>query len=268
MPHRNQQFVDIETRDGVRWLWLNRPELGNAFDDRVIKQLSDQIAQAVHANDVRMIVLGGRGKHFSAGADFNWMQRMVALSYDENTEDALQLARLMRQLNECPKPTIAAVNGAAYGGALGLICACDLAIAATNATFCLSEVKLGLIPAVISPFVINAMGRRNAMRYMLTAEVFNAATARDVGVVHEIVEQDSLYATVEAWTSTLAKNGPRALVEVKKLIRDVQGRRIDDDLSEMTAERIARIRVSPEGQEGLRAFLDKRAPAWRSRDST
>jgi methylglutaconyl-CoA hydratase len=266
MPHRKHQFVETETRDGVRWLWLNRPELGNAFDDRVIKQLSDHIAQAVHANDVRMIVLGGRGKHFSAGADFNWMQRMVDLSFEENTEDALQLARLMRQLNDCPKPTIAAVNGAAYGGALGLICACDLAIAASNATFCLSEVKLGLIPAVISPFVINAMGRRNAMRYMLTAEVFDAATARDIDVVHDIVEPDSLHATVESWAATLAKNGPRALVEVKKLIRDVHGRHIDDDLSEMTAERIARIRVSPEGQEGLRAFLDKRPPAWRTKD--
>lgn len=266
MPSRKHDLVQVETRDGVRWLWLNRPELGNAFDDRVIKQLSDHLVQAVRANDVRMIVLGGRGKHFSTGADFNWMQRMVDLSFEENIEDALQLARLMRQINDCPKPTIAAVNGAAYGGALGLICACDIAIAASNTTFCLSEVKLGLIPAVISPFVINAMGRRNAMRYMLTAEVFNAPTAREMGVAHEIVEPESLYATVESWAATLAKNGPRALGEVKKLVRDVHGRRIDDELSELTAERIARIRVSPEGQEGLRAFLGKRPPLWRTQE--
>jgi methylglutaconyl-CoA hydratase len=256
--------VQVETKNGVRWLWLNRPELGNAFDDRVIKRLSDEIVQAVNANDVRMLVLSGRGKHFSAGADFNWMQRMVNLSFEENTEDALQLARLMRQIHDCPKPTIAAVSGAAYGGALGLICACDLAIAATNSAFCLSEVKLGLIPAVISPYVIAAMGRRAAMRYMLTAEVFNAPTARELNVVHEIVEPDALYATVESWAATLGKNGPRALAEVKKLVRDVSGRRIDDDLAELTAERIARIRVSPEGQEGLRAFLEKRTPHWRS----
>ncbi len=263
MPHTRDDLVQVEKRNGICWLWLNRPSLGNAFDDRVIKRLSDEIAQATKANDVRLLVIGGRGKHFSAGADFNWMQRMVDLSFEENVEDALQLARLMRQIHDCPKPTIAAVNGAAYGGALGLICACDLAIAATNATFCLSEVKLGLIPAVISPYVIGAMGRRQAARYMLTAEVFNAPTAREIGVVHEIVEPDALLATVESWALSLGRNGPRALGEVKKLVRDVHGRRVDDDLAELTAERIARIRVSPEGQEGLRAFLEKREPAWR-----
>ena len=256
-------IVQVEQRGGIRWLWLNRPEIGNAFDDRVIKRLSDQIAHAANDHQVKMLVLGGRGRHFSAGADFHWMQRMVDLSYEENVEDALQLARLMRQIHDFPKPTLAAVNGAAYGGALGLICACDLAIAATNATFCLSEVKLGLIPAVISPYVVATMGRRQSARYMLTAEVFNAPTARELNVVHEVVDPGALHATVESWANAMAKNGPRALSEVKKLIRDVYGRRIDDDVAEFTAERIARIRVSPEGQEGLRAFLEKREPGWR-----
>lgn len=269
MPNRTvpqSELVETETRDGVRWLWLNRPKLGNAFDDRMIKRLSDELTQATKANDVRVIVLAGRGKHFSAGADFNWMQRMVELSFEENVEDALALARLMRQIHDCPKPTIAAVNGAAYGGALGLICACDLAIAAANATFCLSEVKLGLIPAVISPYVIAAMGRRQAARWMLTAEVFNAPTAAELNVVHELVDADTLLASVQQMAVSLNRNGPRALGEVKRLVRDVAGRRIDDDIAELTAERIARIRVSPEGQEGLRAFLGKRDPHWRHKD--
>ncbi|MFZ5755555.1 MAG: enoyl-CoA hydratase/isomerase family protein [Pseudomonadota bacterium] len=260
------ELVQVETRDGVRWLWLNRPSLGNAFDDRVIKQLSDELTQATKANDVRVIVLAGRGKHFSAGADFNWMQRMVDLSFEENVEDALQLARLMRQIHDCPKPTIAAVNGAAYGGALGLICACDLAYAASSATFSLSEVKLGLIPAVISPYVISAMGRRQAMRWMLTAEVFNATTAGELNVVHELVDGKALISHVQHVATALNRNGPRALGEVKRLIRDIAGRRIDDEIAELTAERIARIRVSPEGQEGLRAFLEKRDPVWRLKD--
>lgn len=256
-------LVEVEQRGSARWLWLNRPALGNAFDDRVIKRLSDEITQATRANDVRLLVLAGRGKHFSAGADFNWMQRMVELSLEENVEDALQLARLMRQLYDCPKPTIAVVNGAAYGGALGLICACDLAIAADNATFCLSEVRLGLIPAVISPYVTAAMGRRQAMRWMLTAETFNADTAARLGVVHETVPAERLHATAEQWLQGLLRNGPHALLEVKRLLRDVAGRPVDNELAALTAERIARIRVGPEGQEGLRAFLGKREPAWR-----
>lgn len=259
-------LVETETRDGVRWLWLNRPQLGNAFDDRVIAGLLAEIANAAQDPAVRSLVLAGRGKHFSAGADFNWMQRMVELSLGENTADALQLAKLMRALYECPKPTLAAVNGAAFGGALGLICACDLAVAADNATFCLSEVKLGLIPAVISPYVIAAMGRRQASRWMLTAETFNAATAQNIGVVHEVVAPDALHATAQKMAGALKANGPQALGEVKRLIRDVAGQPIDDALMTLTAERIARIRVGSEGQEGLRAFLGKREPLWRQKD--
>ncbi|MFZ5722813.1 MAG: enoyl-CoA hydratase-related protein [Pseudomonadota bacterium] len=256
-------LVETGTRDGVRWLWLNRPQLNNAFDDRVIAGLIAAIAAAVEDPGVRSLVLAGRGKHFSAGADFHWMQRMVDLSLADNTADALQLATLMRRLYECPKPTIAAVNGAAYGGALGLICACDLAIAADNATFCLSEVKLGLIPAVISPYVIAAMGRRQAGRWMMTAETFSATTARSIDVVHEVVAPDALHATAQDMAAALGNNGPQALGAVKQLIRDVAGRPVDDTLATLTAERIAKIRVGSEGQEGLRAFLGKREPLWR-----
>lgn len=259
-------LIEIETRDGVRWLWLNRPQLGNAFDDSVIAELGAAIAAAANDARVRSLVLAGRGKHFSAGADFHWMQRMVELPLAENTADAMQLAGLMRALHECPKPTIAAVNGAAYGGALGLICACDIAVAADNATFCLSEAKLGLVPAVISPYVVAAMGRRQAARWMLTAAPFNAGTARDIDVVHEVVAPDALYSHVQASAVALNQNGPQALGEVKRLLRDISGRRIDNELVALTAERIAHIRVGSEGQEGLRAFLAKREPSWRHKD--
>lgn len=259
-------LIETETRNGVRWLWLNRPQLNNAFDDRVIVALLAAIDDAGRDVAVRSLVLAGRGKHFSAGADFNWMQRMVNLSLGDNTADALQLAALMRRLHEFPKPTVVAVNGAAYGGALGLICACDIAIAADNATFCLSEVKLGLIPAVISPYVITAMGRRQAARWMMTAEAFNAATAKAINVVHEVVAPDALNDTAQAMAASLNNNGPQALGEAKRLVRDVAGRRIDDELMTLTAERIAGIRVGAEGQEGLRAFLDKREPSWRGKD--
>lgn len=264
MNTHREDLVEVELVDGACFLWLNRPQLGNAFDDRVIKRLSDEIAAAARDDRVSTLVLGGRGRHFSAGADFNWMQRMVELSYDENVEDALQLARLMKQLHDCPKPTIALVQGAAYGGALGLICACDIAYAADNATFCLSEVKLGLIPAVISPYVVAAMGRRQAMRWMLTAEAFGAPRAKEMGVVHEVMMAERLVDSARELTAHLRRNGPRALGEVKRLLRDIAGRRIDDELATLTAERIARIRVNPEGQEGLRAFLEKRDPSWRA----
>lgn len=253
-----------ELQDGICTLWLNRPEVGNAFDDRVIKLLSDHLDAAGRDNAVRVVVLAGKGRHFSAGADFRWMKRMVAHSYEENLDDALQLARLMQQIQECPRPTIAAVNGAAYGGALGLICACDLAIAGTDATFCLSEVKLGLIPAVISPYVVAAMGRRQAMRWMLTAETFNAPTAAELGVVHHVVEPPALAGTTLAMARTLLRNGPQALGEVKRLLRDIADRPFGQELSLLTAERIARIRVGQEAQEGMHAFLEKRDPAWRA----
>lgn len=262
----NEILIDSERRDGVLWLWLNRPAVNNAFDDRVIAQLTAALDAAAMDDGVRAVVLGGRGKHFSAGADFHWMQRMVELDHAGNVADAMELARLMRTLHALPKPTIALVQGAAYGGAVGLACCCDIVLAADNATFCLSEVKLGLIPAVISPYVIAAMGARQATRWFLTAEVFDARQAQAIGVAHEVVPVAELATRAEALLATMRNNGPRAVREAKRLVRDVAGRPIDTDLMQLTAERIADIRVGAEGQEGLRAFLGKRDPDWRRKE--
>lgn len=262
----NDILIDSERHDGVLWLWLNRPAVNNAFDDRVIAQLTAALDAAATDDTVRAVVLGGRGKHFSAGADFHWMQRMVELDHAGNVADAMELARLMRTLHELPKPTVALVQGAAYGGAVGLACCCDIVLAADNATFCLSEVKLGLIPAVISPYVIAAMGARQATRWFLTAEVFDARQAQAIGVAHEVVPVDELPARVQALLTALRQNGPQAVRAAKQLIHDVAGQPIDNELMQLTAERIAGIRVGAEGQEGLRAFLGKRPPAWRTKE--
>lgn len=260
----DEVLIDSERRDGVQWLWLNRPAVNNAFDDRVIAQLTAALEAAAADTQVRALVLGGRGKHFSAGADFHWMQRMVELDHAGNVADAMELARLMRTLHDLPKPTIALVQGAAYGGAVGLACCCDIVLAADNATFCLSEVKLGLIPAVISPYVIAAMGARQATRWFLSAEVFDARQAQAIGVAHEVVAAADLPARADALLALLRQNGPEAVRAAKLLIQDVAGRPIDNELMQLTAERIAGIRVGAEGQEGLRAFLGKRPPAWRT----
>lgn len=262
----NDILIDSEQHDGVLWLWLNRPAVNNAFDDRVIAQLTSALDAAATDDTVRAVVLGGRGKHFSAGADFHWMQRMVELDHAGNVADAMELARLMRTLHELPKPTVALVQGAAYGGAVGLACCCDIVLAADNATFCLSEVKLGLIPAVISPYVIAAMGARQATRWFLTAEVFDARQAQAIGVAHEVVPVDELPARAQALLTALRQNGPQAVRAAKQLIHDVAGQPIDNELMQLTAERIAGIRVGAEGQEGLRAFLGKRPPAWRTKE--
>lgn len=262
----DDNLIDSERRDGVQWLWLNRPTVNNAFDDRVIAQLTAALDAAATDDGVRAVVLGGRGRHFSAGADFHWMQRMVELDHAGNVADAMALATLMRTLHELPKPTIGLVQGAAYGGAVGLACCCDIVLAADNASFCLSEVKLGLIPAVISPYVIAAMGARQAARWFLTAEAFDARQAQAIGVAHEVVPVAELATRAEALLATLRNNGPQAVRAAKQLIRDVSGRPINDDLLLLTAGRIAGIRVGAEGQEGLRAFLGKREPAWRTKE--
>lgn len=259
-------LIDSERHDGVLWLWLNRPAVNNAFDDRVIAQLTAALDAAATDDTVRAVVIGGRGKHFSAGADFHWMQRMVELDHAGNVADAMELARLMRTLHGLPKPTVALVQGAAYGGAVGLACCCDIVLAADNATFCLSEVKLGLIPAVISPYVIAAMGARQATRWFLTAEVFDARQAQAIGVAHEVVPVDELPARAQAMLAALRQNGPQAVRAAKQLIHNVVGQPIDNELMQLTAERIAGIRVGAEGQEGLRAFLGKRPPAWRTKE--
>ncbi|WP_440053213.1 enoyl-CoA hydratase/isomerase family protein [Pseudoalteromonas sp. T1lg65] len=247
------------TKTKVAILELSRPEKHNAFNAEVIAELITNIEYA-NTLDIRALVLKTNGKHFSAGADLAWMKSMAGNNYDENVADSMELAKLMRVLAGSPLPTLCLVQGAAFGGALGLIACCDIAIAATDAKFCLSEVKLGLIPAVISPYVIKAIGERQARRYFLTAEVFNAEKALDMGLIHEL--SDDLEKSQDTMLDILLNNGPAAVKSAKALINEVAGKEIDDELVAHTAKRIAEIRVSEEGQEGLSAFFDKRAPNW------
>lgn len=256
--------VLIADRAGVRELTLHRPEVHNAFDDGLIAELTAAVQQAAADPAVRAVVLSGAGASFSAGADLGWMRGMAQASEAENREDSLRLAALMRSLQFCPKPTIARVNGAAYGGGVGLIACCDIAIGADSAKFGLTEVKLGLVPAVISPYVIAAIGLRHARRLFLTGEIFDAAHAQQIGLLHRTVAAEALDEAVQATLALLAKAGPVAQREAKQLALRMAGHdeaaaaRIDYD----NAALIARLRVSTEGQEGLGAFLDKRAPAW------
>jgi methylglutaconyl-CoA hydratase len=249
---------------GVATLTLARAEVHNAFDDALIVSLTAEIERLGKA-DIRAIVLAAEGRSFSAGADLNWMKRMASYTEAENRRDAGALAELMRALNDCPKPTIARVQGAAFGGGVGLVACCDMAVAADTATFCLSEVKLGLIPAVISPYVTRAMGARAARRYFLTAEVFGAAEAHRLGLVHEVVPPDALDGALEALLAKLLAAGLAAAAESKALIARVAEGEVDAAMIADTAARIARVRVSPEGREGIAAFLDKRKPAWSAR---
>ncbi|MES2310839.1 MAG: enoyl-CoA hydratase-related protein [Pseudomonadota bacterium] len=253
-----------ERRGAVAWLTLNRPQIHNAFDDELIAALTDALAQADADPAVRAVVLSGNGSCFSAGADLNWMRGMASASEQENREDSLRLARLMRNLQFLSKPTVARVNGAAYGGGVGLVACCDIAVGVDTAKFALSEVKLGLVPAVISPYVVAAIGLREARRLFITGEVFDAAVAARIGLLHAVVPPAELDEAIERQLYLLAKAGPLAQCEAKRLALRVGGadpaeaERIDA----ANAELIARLRVSAEGQHGLSAFLDKRAPAW------
>ncbi|GGA37063.1 enoyl-CoA hydratase-related protein [Dyella nitratireducens] len=256
--------IQIADHAGIRELRLNRPDVHNAFDDRLIAELTAALSDAGQDPTVRVVVLTGVGASFSAGADLNWMRGMAKASEAENREDSLRLAALMRTLQFLPKPTVARVNGAAYGGGVGLIACCDIAIGVNTAKFGLTEVKLGLVPAVISPYVMAAIGVRQARRLFLTGEIFDAETAVDIGLLHESVSAEYLDDTVHTVLKQLAKAGPMAQREAKQLAFNMHG------LTAATAERIdqenaaliARLRVSEEGQEGLGAFLDKRPPAW------
>lgn len=253
--------LDIDQR-GVACLTLDRPEQHNAFDDVLIAELNQALTDLAADEAVRILVLGAAGKSFSAGADLNWMRRMADYDETRNREDAMQLAELMQRLNRFPRPTIARVQGAAFGGGVGLVACCDIAIAGEQALFCLSEVRLGLIPAVISPYVIAAMGERAARRYMLSAERFDARQACVLGLVHEVVGNTELQQRVEAMIEVLLECGPAAQAAAKDLIQALSGRAIDQDVISETARRIASIRASDEGREGLNAFLEKRKPAW------
>ncbi|MGL4473167.1 MAG: enoyl-CoA hydratase-related protein [Shewanella sp.] len=258
--------IECHLNDGVGILTLNRTALHNAFDDKMIAEMSSALALFSRETQCQVLVLRASGKHFSAGADLDWMRKQAHLDFEHNLNDARSLATLMHMLDQFPKPTLVLVQGAAYGGALGLICCCDIAISTPNASFCLSEVKLGLIPAVISPYVMRAMGQRQARRYMLTAERFDAVTALSLNIVHQL--SDNLEQAALTHLQHLLANSPQAMAWVKRLLRHIEDGAINQDTLDYTSERIARIRVSAEGQEGLNAFFDKRAPNWRPLDSS
>jgi len=253
----------IERQGPVGVITMNRPERHNAFDDALIAELTDALRSMEAEDGVRLVVLSGAGRSFSAGADLNWMKRMAGFSLDENRRDAMGLAALMRTLAHFRKPTIARVHGPAYGGGVGLVACCDIAVASQHATFALSEAKLGLIPAVISPYVVAAIGERAARRYFLTAERFDAAEAWRLGLVHELAASDAdLDEKLGAIVDDLLLCSPAAQMEAKALIRAVAGRPVTSELIQDTAERIAKMRASPEGREGVAAFLEKRRAAW------
>ena len=254
--------LQIERRGAVLTLWLNRPELHNAFDASLIARLTAALEAAGGDDSVRAVVGAGHGASFSAGADMQWMRGMAAASEADNREDSLALARLMRTLDELPKPTLARVHGAAFGGGVGLVACCDIAIASTAARFGLTESRLGLLPAVISPYVIEAIGPRQARRWFATGEHFDADTALRIGLVHQLVEPERLDEALERQLALLDKAGPIASSTAKQLVRQVRDSHDRDALDRDNAALIARLRVSAEGQEGLGAFLDKRAPHW------
>lgn len=247
---------------GVARITLARPDIRNAFSDVAIADITQAFLTVGARADVRAVVLAAEGPAFCAGADLNWMRRMADYSRDENRDDAGKLAEMLRVIYECPQPTLARVQGDVYAGGLGLVAACDMAVAAEGAGFCLSEVKIGLIPATISPYVIRAMGARAAHRYFLTGERFDAAEARRIGLVHEVVAAEALDDTVNGLLKPLLSAGPDAVRACKRLVVDVAGRDIDAGLIAATVEGIANIRASAEGKEGVQAFLSKRKPSW------
>ena len=258
---KNTLIVDVAA-EGRATVTLNRPDVHNAFDDKLIALLTRELDALDRNPTVGVVVLAAAGKSFCAGADLKWMRRMAEYSEAENQADAEALAALMKTLNRLSKPTVAEVQGAAYGGGVGLICCCDIAIASKAAQFSISEVKLGLIPSVISPYVVAVIGERQARRYALGAETFDAIEAKRIGLVHEVTAAEDLQAAVDAMVEALLANGPAAMAETKDQIAGVANRPVDDRLIAAAAARIARIRVSDEGREGVAAFLEKRKPGW------
>jgi methylglutaconyl-CoA hydratase len=254
--------LTITNQGAIRTITLSRPDVRNAFNDEVIAELKNAFTEAGQAADVRCLVLAAEGSAFCAGADLNWMRRMADYTRDENLADAGQLAAMLRAIYECPKPTIARVQGDVFAGGVGLVAACDMVVSVDTATYCLSEVKLGLIPATISPYVIRAMGARASHRYFLTAERFSAAEAHRIGLVHEVVAADALDTKVAELASALVSASPNAVRACKRLVQDVAEREIDDALVAHTVAGIADIRSSAEGKEGVQSFLQKRKPSW------
>jgi methylglutaconyl-CoA hydratase len=256
------QTLTVSIADKVATVTLNRPDLRNAFNETTIAELAQAFDELGQDDVVRAVVLAANGLAFCAGADLNWMKKMAGYSQAENQADAMRLASMLRTIYFCPKPVVAKVQGDCYAGGVGLAAACDIVVASEAANFCLSEVKLGLIPATIAPYVIKAMGEQAARRYFLTAERFDASEAKRIGFAHEVVVPEALDSTVAAIVKALANNSPNAVREAKKLVREVAGVPIDDAMLADTADRIAAIRASAEGREGVASFLEKRKPNW------
>jgi len=254
--------LKVSDQAGVRTITLNRPGVRNAFNDEVIAELKAAFEQVAQTDAVRCVVLAAEGPAFCAGADLNWMRRMADYTRQDNLADAGQLAAMLQALYTCPTPTIARVQGDVFAGGMGLVAACDMAVSVDSATYCLSEVKLGLVPATISPYVIRAMGARAAHRYFLTAERFGAAEAHRIGFVHEVVTPEALDAKVAELAKALSSAGPAAVRACKKLLHDVAERDINASLIADTVASIADIRASAEGREGVQSFLQKRKPQW------
>jgi methylglutaconyl-CoA hydratase len=256
------ETLTVAVKDMVATVTLNRPDVRNAFNEFTIAELALAFNELGRHDGVRAIVLAANGPAFCAGADLNWMKKMAGYSHAENAQDAEKLADMLRTIYLCPKPVVAKVQGDCYAGGMGLVAACDIAVAATSACFCLSEVKLGLIPATISPYVIKAMGENAARRYFLTAEKFTAQEAHRIGFLHDAVSADALDAHVDSIVKSLVTSSPNAVREAKVLVREVSGKAVDSALVVDTAERIANIRSSDEGREGVASFLEKRKPSW------
>jgi len=260
----NYQTLELTISGPVATVTLNRPEVFNAFNETSIEELQLCFQALGQQPELRAIVLGARGKCFSAGADLDWMKRMAELSYQANFDDAYGLAAMLRTIYTCAKPVVARVQGDAFGGGIGLLSVADIVIAVQTASFSLSEVKLGLIPATISPYVIRAIGARTARRYFISAERFSAAEAHRMGLVHEVVAADLLDMTVQSIIAAIVQNGPYAVTKTKRLIHDLDGQLLSDEILVDTAKRIAQVRASEEAREGVRAFLEKRSPTWRN----
>jgi methylglutaconyl-CoA hydratase len=254
--------LEIERDGAVARVWLNRPDIRNAFNEDSIASLAQTFAALAVDAGVRAIVLGGRGKAFCAGADLGWMRKMAGYTWEQNRADAQALAEMLWTIDSCPVPVVGRIQGDCYAGGVGLAAVCDILVASEAATFCLSEARLGLLPATIAPYVVRALGEQASRRYFVTAERFDADTAQRLGLVHEVAEPTALDAKVDEIVGLLAVNGPMATRACKKLVQDVAGRPITPDLRAETARRIADIRASDEGREGVQSFLQKRKPRW------
>ncbi|MGD9953287.1 MAG: enoyl-CoA hydratase/isomerase family protein [Burkholderiales bacterium] len=256
-------MLNVKTANGVARVTLDRPEIRNAFDDALIAALTSTLKELDADDGVRAVVLAGNGPAFCAGADLNWMKRMAGYTYEQNLADARALAGMLKTLDRMKKPTVARVHGPAFAGGVGLVAACDIAVGSTEARFCLSESKLGLSPATISPYVVRAMGERAARRYFLSAEVFDASEAYRLGLLTAVSASEKLDAEIDELLKHLVQGGPNALAKIKDLIRFVSSGPVSDEMIDDTAKRIAEIRVSPEGREGIASFLEKRKSGWR-----